>query len=416
MKGACRPKDLHLRIDDIGHPAYPPLTPIQGGAPRRASPFEDPVATARDRSQAGRVTCQKEEAHMSVLRPLLSRRGRLVFVATALLLIAALVAAPGVSGAKPASVKQFTASISGGTDGSFTETVTNCGGPPPLVPPCTASSTIALGSVRIVVPTGFRPITSLSVTSSPPGRNWTASYNATTGNLDAHAVGGNDKLQPGESALITFTPTATTCVTGTNEFTTAAWGSIAISGADPFELVGPQPTVCVARGGTVVGPGGQTETITGNFGGHVLVTFGGDLDCSFVPTFGGQWSQFNLPTQVNIAPADDFEVGDPPSPKISTSRFPTEGADSSLYLICYAVPQADHPTPFKTRGGGDAVPRTVNGVDSWVGILPNCYNPTTEPPSINPPPCVSEQFLDVTTNPDQIVISVRMPPGDPFKK
>ena len=49
---------------------------------------------------------------MSVLRPLLSRRGRLAFAATALLLISGLLAAPSVSGAKPASVKQFTAAIS----------------------------------------------------------------------------------------------------------------------------------------------------------------------------------------------------------------------------------------------------------------------------------------------------------------
>jgi len=28
MNGACRSKDLPLNIDDIGHLAYPPLTPI----------------------------------------------------------------------------------------------------------------------------------------------------------------------------------------------------------------------------------------------------------------------------------------------------------------------------------------------------------------------------------------------------
>jgi hypothetical protein len=245
------------------------------------------------------------------------------------------------------------------------------------------------------------------VTSSPPGRNWTVSYDPTTGNLDARAMGGNDKLQPGESVLITFTPAATTCVTGTNTFTTAAWGSIAISGADPFELVSPQPTVCVESGGTATGPGGQTETITGNFQGHVLVTFGGNLSCSFDPTFGSQWSQFNLPTQVNMTPAADFVAN---GPKISTSRFPTEGFDSSLYLICYAVPTAGH-TAFATRGGGTAVVQTIDGTDFFVGILPNCYNPITG--LTRPEPCVSEQFLDPATN--EIVISVRMQPGDPLK-
>jgi hypothetical protein len=355
---------------------------------------------------------------MSVLRPLLSRRGRLVFVATALLLVGALVAAPGVSGARNA-VKQFIASIdptgaTGGVAGSWTETVTNCGGPE-LPPRCTLSSTIGLGAIRVNVPPDFRPVTVTSV-SSP---NWTVIYDPATGNINATANGGSFKLQPGESLSFTFSATPAICSSGTQTFTTAAWGSTVVSGTDPFAIQGPHPTVtvtangaCVTSGGTVTGPNGQTETITGDFQGHVSVTFGGDLDCSFDPTFGSQWSQFNLPTQVNITPAADFVAGD--DPKISTSRFPTEGNDSSLYLICYAVPKADHPTPFTTRGGGPATTGTVNGVESWVGILPNCYDPISG--LTRPEPCVSEQFLDTTPTPDQIVISVRMPPGDPFKR
>jgi hypothetical protein len=350
---------------------------------------------------------------MSVLRPLLSRRGRLVFVAAALFLIGTLVAAPSVSGAPPARVKQFTASLSGGAPGSFTMTVTNCGGTP-LVGLCTRSSTIDLGAVQIVIPLDFQPATFVSALT-PSGTTWTGSYNTVTKTIDVVAPGGSNKLRPGQSLLITFTVTSTTCE-GTNEFTTLAWGANAIAGSDSFELLGSQPTVaCVgSSGGTVEGPNGQTETITGNFTGHVIVTFGGDLDCSFDPTFGAQWSQFHLPTQVNITPGTDFAVGNPPTPKTTTSKFPAAAADSSSYLICYAVPRADHLTPFKTRGGGDAAPRTVNGVDSWVGILPNCYKPTPEPPSINQPPCVSEQFLELTTN--KIVISVRVPPEDPYKR
>ena len=338
---------------------------------------------------------------------MLSRRGRLAFVAASLLLIGALVAAPSVSGAKPASVKQFIASISaGGVAGSFTETVTNCGGPA-LPAECTVSSTIDLGAVQIAVPTEFQPITSVSA-STPTGTLWTASYNATTKTIDVIAPGGSNKLDPGKSLLITFNATTTTCE-GTKTFTTSAWGSNAISGSDPFALQGNQPTVaCVGSGGgTVIGPNGQTETITGDFTGTLIVTFGGDLDCSFDPTFGSQWSQFHLPTQVNIVPGADFEAGN--SPKITTSRFPTEGADSSLYLICYAVPTAEH-TAFATRGGGTAT--EMNGL--FVGILPNCYDPVTG--TTRPEPCVSEQFLDVTTNPDQIVISVRVPPEDPYKR
>jgi hypothetical protein len=345
---------------------------------------------------------------MSVLRPLLSRRGRLVFVATALLLIAALVAAPSVSGARPASVKQFIASISaGGAAGSFTETVTNCGGPT-LPEECTAASTIDLGAVRIAVPTEFQPIDSVSAIT-PSGTIWNASYNTTTKTIDVISPGGSNKIKPGGSLLITFSTTSSTTCEGTKTFTTGAWGSNSISGSDPFEIKSPQPTVaCLGSGGgTVIGPNGQTETITGDFTGTLIVTFGGDLDCSFDQVFGSQWSQFHLPTQVNIVPGADFEAGN--SPKITTSRFPTEGADSSLYLICYAVPTAEH-TAFATRGGGTAT--EMNGL--FVGILPNCYDPVTG--TTRPEPCVSEQFLDVTPNPDQIVISVRMPPGDPFKK
>jgi hypothetical protein len=352
---------------------------------------------------------------MSVLRPLLSRRGRLVFIATALLLVGALVAAPGVSGAKNA-VKQFIASIdptgaTGGVAGSWTLTVTNCGGPE-LPDECTLSSTIGLGAIRVNVPPDFRPV-SLTSVSSP---NWTVSYGTATGNINATANSGSFKLQPGQSLSFTFSATPEACSVGTKTFTTAAWGSTVVSGTDPFAIQSDQPTVTVAANGSCLTSGesvtdpttGQTETISGDFEGHVSVTFGGDdVNCSFDEQFGSQWSQFNLPTQVGIVPAADFVAGS--DPKISTSRFPTEGADSSLYLICFASE-----TTFTTRGG--TAPHVVNigGTDFFVGILPNCYDPISG--DTRPEPCVSEQFLDVTTSPDQIVISVRMPPGDPYKR
>jgi len=348
---------------------------------------------------------------MSVLRPLLSRRGRLALLAISLLLIGALVAAPSVSGAK-AAVKQFTAIItpntsSGGVPGAWTLQVKNCG--TPVAAPCTASSTIGLGQVRITVPLQFRPIT-LGTVSASPGRNWAASYDAGTGRIVARAATGSDKLASGEFVDIPFSATPTGCSTSPKEFTTAGWGSLPTNpDSEPFSIVGSQPFV-TGLGCTFTDPAtGQTETISGDFQGHVSVTFGGNLDCSFDPTFGSQWSQFHLPTQVNIIPAADFEPGS--SPKVSTSRFPTEGADSSSYLICFAVPTAGH-TAFTTRGGGPATVVNIGGTNFFVGILPNCYNPTTG--GTRPEPCVSEQFLDLAT--DEIVISVRMLPGDPFKK
>jgi hypothetical protein len=362
---------------------------------------------------------------MSVLRPLLSRRGRLVFVPTALLLVAALVAAPSISGAKPPNaVKQFTATISptSATAGvavpspGISVTVTNCGGPAIPDPRCTLSSTIGLGSIRIFVPIEFRPI-GTPVPSSP---NWTASYDQATGNINANVIAGSSKLQPGQSVDITFSATPTCSSAGDKQFTTAAWGSTTISGSDPFAIqptVGGQPIItlaandaCVASGGTVFGPGEQTETITGDFTGHLLVTFGGDLDCNF-GTFGDQWFHFHLPTQVNITPGGDFHAGN--DPKISTSRFPAGTADSSSYLICFASL-----TDFITRGGYLDPPTDptheveIDGTVFHVGILPNCYDPVSG--QTRPEPCVSEQFLDLDTH--EIVISVRMPPGDPYKR
>jgi hypothetical protein len=349
---------------------------------------------------------------MSVLRPLLSRRGRLALVAISLLLIGAVLAAPSVSGARNA-VKQFTASIApsaatGGVAGSWTETVTNCGGPT-LPDRCTLSSTIGLGAIRVTVPVEFRPVSLTSVSSS----NWTVIYDSATGNINATANAGSFKLQPGQSLSFTFSATPEPCAVGTKTFTTAAWGSTVVSGTDPFSIQGDpaQPFVtvaanggCVTSGGTVTGPNGQTETITGDFDGHVSVTFGGDLDCSFDPQFGSQWFQFHLPTQVNIIPADDF-VGH--GPKISTSKFPAGEADSSSYLICWAGLHT-----FNTRSGLPPHEVNIGGTNFFVGILPNCYDPITG--NTRPEPCVSEQFLELTTN--KIVISVRMPPGDPHKR
>jgi hypothetical protein len=379
---------------------------------------------------------------MSVLRPLLSRRGRLALLATALLLMAALVAAPSVSGAK-AAVKQVAAKILppdtavGGMAGTWTEQVFNCGGPT-VAPPCTAASTIGLGQVRITVPLEFRPITG-TVTATipaPSAKHWSASYDSGTGIIRAQAVSGSDKLGPGEMVNITFSATPATCSTGSKQFITTGLGSLPSSpDGEIFQLVGSQPAVtvtangdCLESGDSITDPGGtgQTETITGDFTGHVLVTFGGETaDCGFVttpvdpldpdgPTLGDQWDQYHLPTQVSITPGSDFHAGS--GPKVSTSEFPQTffGGDSSWYLICYAVPHdADHPDPFQTKGPPGSHATEIGG--NWVGILDSC--------DVAPTPCVSEQFL--TTGPggppwipsaNKVHIAIRMQPGDPFKR
>jgi hypothetical protein len=366
---------------------------------------------------------------MSLLRPLLSRRGKLVFSTAALLLIIALVTLPSVSGA--ASIKQFTATITpntatGGVAGTWTEQIRNCG--TPIAAPCTASSTIAIGQVRITVPPEFRsdPFSVDAIASG--GNNWTESYNPGTGVIVAQAVTGSDKLNSGETVDIVIDATPD-CVAGSKPFTTTAVGGLPNGpNNQTFLLVtSPPPSVTisgcqVASGGSVTDPEtGQTETIEGDFQGHVNVTFGGPgPDCGG-PEFGAlgdQWQVYHLPSPVTITPAADFVAGS--QDKISTSEFPLTtppGGDSSWYLICFAVPQEGH-AQFVSRGTTDglAVAQTVDGVPSWVGILASCVDAPT--------PCVSEQFL--TTGPgappwtpssaNMVHIAIRMNPGDPHKR
>jgi hypothetical protein len=235
-------------------------------------------------------------------------------------------------------------------------------------------------------------------------------------------------LNSGEFADITVNATPE-CTPGSNQFTTTAVGGLPSQPNNQnFSILGFQPSVTIAgcqlaSGGTVTDPEtGQTETIDGDFQGHVNVTFGGATgpDCGGPEfgTLGDQWQVYHLPTQVTITPADDFVAGS--QDKISTSEFPLvtpPGGDSSWYLICFAVPIDEaHPTAFATRGGGTAINQSIGGVAHWVGILANCVDAPT--------PCVSEQFLTTGTgappwspsSENMVHIAIRMQPGDPYKR
>ena len=210
----------------------------------------------------------------------------------------------------------------------WTETIQNCGSA--AAAPCTASSTINLGTIEIAVPTVFRPITSVTA-SSPTGqttRNWAVSYDSGTGTINGFAKQGTDKLMPGESILITFSATPSAC-TGGGTFTTSAWGSTPTPGSDPFTLQTSQPAITISGcglldGETATGPNGQTETVGGGFDGHLIVTFGGSLSCSGDARYD---AGYHLPTQVTISPADDYVAGD--GPKSSTSVFDAPGDSRS---------------------------------------------------------------------------------------
>jgi hypothetical protein len=326
---------------------------------------------------------------MSRLKLHILQRGRVSLLATFMLLLAMVIAAPGVSSAR-AAVKQFVATISpttatGGVAGQWTETVTNCGGIP-LVPPCTAASTIAIGTIHIAVPPEFQSITSVRTVSNP---DWTVSYDSGTGTIKANAIMGTNKLQPGQSLQIAFSATPT-CVPGEKPFTTSAWGSNSAPGTDSFSIApgGSQPAVTIdgcqlAAGGSVTDPEtGQTETVSGNFAGFLIVTFGGNLACNEDP----QWvAGYHLPSQVNITLGPGFEAN---GPKFSTSTF-DGGGDSSFYRICYST------DPGATTGT----------------ILLPCYPGGGE--AMIPPPCVDRQYRDFTTN--KIIITIKIPPTDPAK-
>jgi hypothetical protein len=335
---------------------------------------------------------------MSGTRFYRSWRGRLPLVATFMILISLIVVAPGANAR--AAVKQFTATIDPTTattqvPGTWTETVTNCGGDPNNLPPkCTVSSTIGLGTIQITVPPAFR--SGFSVASpaiSSGGHTWIVNPISASGNVLAYARMGSDKLQPGESVGIAMSATPSTCTAGSKEFTTSAWGSTPTPGSDPFQLPTgfSQPTVtlsvsgCLGSGDQATGPGGQTETVTG-FQGHIIVTFGGNVSCNG----DARWAAgYHLPTQVNITPADDYVAGS--GPKVSTSTFTADlASDSSWYRICYST------DPNATTGT----------------ILPPCYSGSLANPIA--PPCVDKQYRDFIDQ-TKVVITVLLPGADPAK-
>jgi hypothetical protein len=343
-----------------------------------------------------------------------SWRGRVSFAASILLLTGALIAVPQLSNAASNAVKQFKASISPPTGTvppwMWMETVTNCG--PTSTSPCNASSTIAIGTIQIAIPSQLQPATVVSV-ATPSGqtvRNWDASY-VSTGNINAFAHTGSDKLQPGESLVITFS-TPSSCSTSTTfAFTTSAWGSNSLPGTNSFAITGSQPTVaCLGPGGSATGPQGTTITAGDDFTGTVGVTFGGGLDCS---TFlsgpghgdGDQWRKYHLPDEVNVV--GGVKVKDW---KSYTFTFPaTIGVDSSWYLICYGSVD-----PWTGSQGT----QTIDGTTLNTGILSKCsyYDSTagtrTSVAVAASVPCVSDQNLSLDGK--TISITVRDPLATKF--
>jgi hypothetical protein len=316
---------------------------------------------------------------MSGTRFYRSWRGRLPLLAT-LMVLTALVVAPSVSAR--AAVKQYLSKISplgvsgGTTTQPFTVTLTDCGGTP-LDPPCTASSTIQLGSAQILVPTRFSNVAFVSATS-PNGRNWTGSWDGTY--IQAWAVNGTDKLNAGDKVNINFTADVSGCQAGSFVFTTTAWGSTPTHTGETFNPLA-QPSVSVngctlAPGDNTTGPNGTN--ITNDSDVTVGISFGGTLTCD-----SNQWDNYQLPDEVNITPPDQPGT----NPKAFTFRFDDLGAaDSSFYLICYS-----------NSGSGSGI------------ILPLCYPGGGA--ALNAPPCVDQQYRDLTTN--KVTIRIKVPPEDP---
>jgi hypothetical protein len=346
---------------------------------------------------------------MFVRKPGLSWRGRLPLVATFLLLMGAIIAAPGVSNARAAQ-KFFTATINPSTVSgsitaqSFTVTITNCSSG---VANCGIPSSIALGSAKILVPTRFSNVSFVSATSPTEGP-WTGSGTGWDGTYIKAASSGSNKLAPGEVLNVTFTADVSGCSnTGSPyQFTTSAYGSTTWDqppgNSEPFSIVTPPGQPQVAIDGCVLHDGesatdpdtGETVTVNGlQEGESVTVSFPkvNLLDCSAVPNFGTQWSSYHLPSQVNISTV--------PSAATFTFTFPTPtGTDSSWYLICWqsASSWTDRNDSFVAAGGHS--------------ILANCY-------PADAAPCVTDQHRTLPpysdSNPDLISISVKVPEGDP---
>jgi hypothetical protein len=232
-------------------------------------------------------------------------------------------------------------------------------------------------------------------------------------------------LNSGDFVDIAFSATPDPCSASPISFTTTAIGGLP-SGPDnqTFSIVGSQPSLALSCTDPATG---QTDTVTGDFTGHVNITYGGVAGDCGVPEFGAlgdQWFVYHQPTPSTVTPASDFHAG---GPKVWTTEFPLStapggpDADSSWYLTCYAVPKDEFHTRFVSRGTVDglAVDQEIplgSGVHFWVGILASCADA--------PIPCVSEQFL--TTGPgsdpslwdptqDLVHIAITVDPGDPHR-
>lgn len=326
---------------------------------------------------------------MSLGRLGLSWRRWVPLVAAPLLLIGGLLAVPGVSLAGNGnSVKQFAATITpGGTPGSWTETVTNCGG----LPPCSKSSTINLGAVLITVPPSFSGLTIQQPVTTSSGANWNATY--ASGVIEAFANTGSDKLQSNQSVSITFSLGSNACALGGNStFATTAWGSNSLPTSNQFTEVTPDPYVPGAT--DCMGPNGTDLTGSG-FTGAVGVGFEDlGLSCSF----STQWQSYHLPDQFNIDGSGATSTSS--SGKTFTFTFPdTSGFDSSWYQICYA-------STTKWTGYHETQTGT-DGNTYYVGILSSCYDAATNS-GVTGTPCVSQQYATLPPNPN-IVISVLDP-------
>jgi hypothetical protein len=205
-----------------------------------------------------------------------------------------------------------------------------------------------------------------------------------SGIIQATALQGVNKLQPGQSLVISFTATPATCA-GTDTFSTSAFGGTSSPFTDKFNIGGSQPTVQVtgcqlSPGGSITGPGGTTVTAGNDWTGTVDVSFQGTLACPD----NAQWAAgYHLPDVVTIDPSGVT------SDTVKSFTFTFTGtADSSFYVICYSP----------------------NSTDTTGTILDPCYSGTGDVLT-TAPPCVAKQYKVFNTN--TVSIKIRVPSGDP---
>jgi hypothetical protein len=116
-----------------------------------------------------------------------------------------------------------------------------------------------------------------------------------------------------------------------------------------------------------------------------------------------------------------FLVADPARSKEVAITIESSLVDKPLkkFEVCFAAP-----FPFTTKDGTQALPLTdeaengitIEGLQIYAGLLPDCELPAPGPPGTNEPPCVVSRDRDKTTKDVTLTFVAPADPNDPWGK